>query len=143
MTLPQAPREAVTHTLFYPLHRPELSADLRAGDDKLAALMDAGSRSFSSGRIIIEADSEHGFVYRLRSGWCARARHLRDGRSQIVAVLLPGDLFGVKTMFLNRQPDEVFALGDATVEAIDQARLREIAKGDWEITPRLYGSDHA
>ncbi len=137
MTLPQAPRDAVTPSLFYPLHRPELEADLRAGDRKLASLIEPGARTFTSNRTIIEADVDHGLVYRLRSGWCARARHLRDGRSQIVAVLLPGDLFGVKSMFVDRQTDEVSALDDVIADGIDQARLREAARNDWQVGLRL------
>ena len=119
------------------MHRPELADDLHAGDVKLARLMAGAPRSYAGGKTIIVAERENSFVYRLRSGWCGRLRHLRDGRTQMLGVLLPGDLFGVRSMFVEEGIDEVVALDEVTVDALDERQARQAAKHDWQVSLRL------
>ena len=56
----------------FPLHRPELAADLEAGDRKLERLIPWRPLTFSGRRTIVAAEQRHDWVYKLRSGWCAR-----------------------------------------------------------------------
>ena len=93
--------------------------------------------SFRAKKTIGPAHADQPYVYRLLSGWCARTRYMRDGRSQISAILLPGDIFAVKAMFLDTLPDEIVAVTDIEVESADQAGLRQAASEDWEIMLRL------
>jgi CRP/FNR family transcriptional regulator, anaerobic regulatory protein len=103
----------------FPLHRPELFEHLRRGEAALTRAMSANARTFRSGDTIILEGEPHNYVYWLRTGWVARARHMLDERSQIIGVFLPGDFFGVKTVFLVRQPDAMEALSAVTVEFLD------------------------
>lgn len=118
------------------LHRPELAAPLANGDRKLDRLTAPHPRAFAAGTTIIPQGGEHGFVYRLRTGWVGRVRQLPDGRAQYLMVFLPGDLFAIKSAFVAAQPDAVVALSDATVERLDQRRLREAFEADPEIALR-------
>jgi CRP/FNR family transcriptional regulator len=76
-------------------------------------------------------------IYRLRTGWAARARPLPDGRKQIILVFLPGDLFGTKCMFLVRQPDAIEALDTVSVEWIDHRELGELVRANHDAALRL------
>lgn len=121
----------------FALHRPEIGPCLERGDEAVARLMAACVRTFDAGAVIIEMGGEHGFVYRVRAGWVSRVRPLPDGRNQIIAVFLPGDLFGVKSMFVTRHVDAVEAVSEAVVERVDQRALRDAAARDFDVSVRL------
>ena len=82
----------------------------------------------------------HGFVYWLRTGWVARTRRLPDERNQIIAIFLPGDFFGVKTIFLVQQPDALEALSAVTVEFLDHREVLDLAQQDSNVSS--IGSPH-
>jgi CRP-like cAMP-binding protein len=60
-------------------------------------------------------------VYLLEAGWVARTRKTEDDRRQIMMVFLPGDLMGLKSMLLERQPDTIECLTDARPRAHDRS----------------------
>lgn len=121
----------------FPLHREELAPELTSGDAKLARLFVARPIAIERRRTIIEANRDHGHVYRIKSGWCARSRYLRDGRAQIVALLLPGDLLGITGLLRNVQVDEVVALSNVEIEPVDRDVLRDEMARDWELSQRI------
>jgi CRP/FNR family transcriptional regulator, anaerobic regulatory protein len=121
----------------YALHRPELLPALERGEQKILELMSGERRTLSAGKTLVEADAEHPFVYRQVRGWTGRVRNLNDGRSQFILTFLPGDIFAVKSMFVNRHPDAIEALSDVIVEQIDHRRLREAYETDPDIAMRL------
>lgn len=126
----------MTDSAGFALHRPHLTHNLTAGDEKLRRLMSANVRTVSAGSTLIETDSPHDYVYRLRKGWVARVRTLEDGRAQFILIFLPGDLFAVKSMFVTHHPDAVHVLSDAVVEQIDYRRLKEAYDQDADISLR-------
>jgi CRP/FNR family transcriptional regulator len=71
------------------LHRPELVASLVCGDEKVAELMKDSAQTLPAERILIRADTEHEYVYRLRSGEACRNRAEADGRDQFNGTLVP------------------------------------------------------
>jgi CRP/FNR family transcriptional regulator len=89
----------------FALHRPEFLGALVRGEEKIAALVKESSVTVPVGAILVEANTDHQFVYRLLKGWAGRTRLLPDGRNQFILIFLPGDLFAVKSMFLTRQTD--------------------------------------
>jgi len=109
----------------YALHRPEFLSEIECGEQKIAQLMQGKTRRFARGGELIEAATEHPFVYRLLSGWVCRARVLDDGRRQIILIFLPGDMFGVKSMLLMRHTDAVIALTNVVVERIHYRDLHD------------------
>ena len=109
----------------YASHRPEILENLERGETKIRDLAAQNVRSLKAGSILIQAGSDHQQVYRLRSGWAGRVRPIEDGRNAFILIFLPGDIFAVKSMFVDRHPDEVRALSDIEVEQIDQRVLRE------------------
>jgi len=73
----------------------------------------------------------------LETGWAARTRIIEDGRRQIIAVFLPGDLMGVKSMLLERQADTIECLTDVSVRAIDYKRLLELSAAHHAVALRI------
>lgn len=117
-------------------HRPELLGSLLRGDEKLSQLMRGSVQSLPAGRVLVPPDSNHEYVYRLRSGWAYRNRAIADGREQFILIFLPGDLFAVKSLFMTRQPDRVQTLSDAVVERIHYAQLQDAYARDVDIAHR-------
>jgi CRP/FNR family transcriptional regulator, anaerobic regulatory protein len=122
----------------FPLHRPELLENLQRGEAALTKAMAPNAKAFGRGAKIIEEGEPHSYVYWLRTGWVARTRQLPDERNQIIAVFLPGDFFGVKSIFLARQPDALEALSAVTVEFLDHRQVLKLSRDDPDIAARLW-----
>jgi CRP/FNR family transcriptional regulator, anaerobic regulatory protein len=120
----------------FALHRPELQSALVRGDSKVAKLMSGSEQGFASGTLLIEANTEHAFVYRIVSGWVARTRTLADARSQFILIFLPGDLFAVKSMFVTQHTDDVLVLSDSVLQKIDHRVLHEMHDEDSDVANR-------
>lgn len=120
----------------FALHRPEFLEALVRGEEKTIALMRGTAECFPAGQRLIEADSEHSFVYRLVEGWASRARTLADGRKQFILVFLAGDLFAVKSLFMTRHIDAVVANSPIVVERINYRVLHEAYIRDSDVATR-------
>jgi CRP/FNR family transcriptional regulator, anaerobic regulatory protein len=126
----------VMNAARFALHRPELIGSLMRGDGKLTELMKGSARTLPAGHVLIEANTEHEYVYRLRSGWACRNRTVPDGRDQFILIFLPDDLFAVKSLFLTRHPDRVQILSEAVVERLHYLHLHEAYSRDVDIANR-------
>jgi CRP/FNR family transcriptional regulator len=120
----------------FALHRSELRDALMRGDRALLEVMNGSEMQVRAGTLLIEANAEHQFVYRMVSGWAARSRTLADARDQFILVFLPGDLFAVKSMFVTRHPDDVLLLSDAVIQKIHYRKLHGIYERDSDVANR-------
>ena len=55
----------------------------------------------------------------LRTGWAVRCRMFSDGRRQIIGILLPGDTFGVETLFDDSLDHLVWSTSAVTYSVLD------------------------
>jgi CRP-like cAMP-binding protein len=122
--------------ICYPLHRPELRDLLIRGEAAIRKAMEPPVRH-REGEVLIRTGEESGTVYLLESGWVARTRIIEDGRRQIIVVFLPGDLMGIKTMLLERQPDTIECLTNVQVRTIDHKHLLELLARDHAASVRI------
>jgi CRP/FNR family transcriptional regulator len=120
----------------FALHRPEFLDALVRGEEKICALLKGSAFALGADEVLIEADAEHRFVYRLLEGWACRTRLLPDGRNQFILVFLPGDLFAVKSMFITRHTDAVMSLSPIVAERIDYGDLHAAYVKDSDIATR-------
>jgi len=120
----------------YALHRPELFESFERGEKRIAQQMNGSARAYSGAHLLIEANTDHPFVYRLLRGWAGRIRSLPDGRDQCILIFLPGDLFAVKSMFVEKHPDSVRILSPATVEKIHYKELLKTYREDPDVANR-------
>jgi CRP-like cAMP-binding protein len=98
--------------------------------------MAASRMRVRANEVLIEANTEHRWVYRLVSGWASRNRTLMDARDQAILVFLPGDLFAVKSMYVLKHSDDVVVLSDSVVERIDHKELLAACNADSDIATR-------
>src|SRR6184192_1447003 len=89
------------------------------------------------GEILVRMGEPHEFVYAVDTGWLARARSTPDGRRQIMVVFLPGELCGIKAIFMTRQPDAVEVLTEAAVRRIHYQEVCELAARDFAVALHL------
>jgi CRP/FNR family transcriptional regulator, anaerobic regulatory protein len=126
----------MTDSAGYALHRPELLSTLGVGEGEIAKLMSGSAREWSANRVLIEANREHAYVYRLVRGWACRTRTLKDGRDQCILIFLPGDLFAVKSMFVRRHPDAVRTLSRCVVESVHHTILHRHFRENPDVAER-------
>ena len=120
----------------FALHRPEFLDPLMRGEDKIASIMSGSAFELGAGATLVVGGTEHSYVYRLLSGWVCRTRLLADGRNQFILIFLPGDLFGVKSMFLNRHPDSIKAISNVVAERVHYKTLYDAYVRDSDIATR-------
>jgi CRP/FNR family transcriptional regulator, anaerobic regulatory protein len=126
----------VPHPARFALLRPELHESLERGEAKIIAMMKPHVQVAAPGQILIEANSDHPYVYRLREGWACRTRRLPDGREQCILIFLPGDLFALKSIFISRHPDAVQLLSRSILERLDYRELHGAYLRDGDIANR-------
>jgi CRP-like cAMP-binding protein len=120
----------------YALHRPELTESLDLGDQKIAQVFRGSALRYRPNEVLIKGDCDHPFVYRMVEGWAGRIRSLPDGRDQCILIFMPGDLFAVKSMFVERHPDDVRAFSDCFIERLHYRELHKLYREDADIANR-------
>jgi len=124
-------------TVEFPPPRKQIRDRLVSGDRALGRVMAARVRSLRPRETLYRAGERHDQIYRLTSGWMARSSALPDGRQQLVAVLLPGDLLGLKAMLHDRQFESVACLARATVQALDYEHALDLMRTNPDVSLRL------
>jgi CRP-like cAMP-binding protein len=124
-------------TIKFPPPRDLIQNQLEAGDRALAAVMPARVRNLRPRETLVGTGERHDEIYRLASGWMVRSRTLPDGRQQIILVFLPGDLLGLKTMLLDRQPDSIQCLATARVQALGYMEALQLARTNPDVGLRF------
>jgi CRP-like cAMP-binding protein len=61
---------------------------------------------------------------------------LADGRTQIILIFLPGDLFGIKSMFITRHTDTVRAISHVVAERVHYKTLHKAYLQDSDVASR-------
>ena len=120
----------------YPPHRRELHDFLIRGEATIREAMGPPVR-YREGAVLINTGEDSGTIYQLESGWVARTRGMEDGRRQMIVVFLPGDLLGIKSMLLERQPDTIECLTHAHLRNIEHRRLLELCGQDQAANVRV------
>ena len=121
-----------------PFHRSELRTSLRRGNDLLTRVIAKSPPGrFKNGDEIIRTGKPCDTIYQLQSGWVGCTRVLEDGRRSIMSIILPGELFGIESLFVTEQPDTVVSFGNVTVLAIHRDRLRELFESDPSVALRI------
>ena len=79
---------------------------------------------------IVLAGSSSAYLHIVLRGWACRTRSLADGRRQITAFLLSGDVCDLDNLHIDPPAETVSALTECTVASIPKARIRELARQD-------------
>lgn len=106
------------------------------GLDVLQSIVVAERRAPRS-TCILRADNDGPRLRRLVTGWAIRCRLFSDGRRQILGVLLPGDLFGIETLFNDPLDHLVWSASAVTYAVLDGEAAARLFDDDPAFRRRL------
>lgn len=118
MTRPAAADTASASPLLTRLRR--LGARSAEAQAALAAAITL-SAPVGARRDLTAEGSELGLPRAIVSGWAARVRLLVDGRRQLIALLLPGDLIGVRRQVSPLSPSTIIAITEVAMALLPDA----------------------
>lgn len=120
---------------------PKLECFARLSADEKALLETAGSERVRCleprADIISEGDSPR-FVNLILSGWACRYKYLDDGRRQIIAFFLPGDLCDLNVFILRQMDHSLGAITKLRIAELTKERLADITLEHPRITQALW-----
>lgn len=106
-----------------------LSGYLRMTDEEVAALQELSRgkvRSFRGRRDIMREGEHPQAPYLVRSGWLCRYKALADGRRQIIAILLPGDIFDLNQDLIGELDHSIATITPAQLIELNPQRVRQV-----------------
>lgn len=95
--------------------------------EAVAALSDGSHRTLAAKRDLIREGDPAQSVFLITSGWACRHRTLADGRRQIVALLLPGDLCDLNNHILRTMDHSIGAITAIGYAEIAHERIGALA----------------
>ncbi|MDU0364330.1 Crp/Fnr family transcriptional regulator [Rhizobium sp. 25PS6] len=105
---------------------------------RLDRLLSFPTKTFARGDVIIEEGKEVRNIHLLLTGLAARAKVLADGRRQIMAFLVPGDLCDVEVFVLRAMDHNIVAMTDTTCVLIPAEVIEGLLTESSNITKALW-----
>jgi CRP/FNR family transcriptional regulator, anaerobic regulatory protein len=102
------------------------AAKLREGESVLNTAMARSSRLFAPKSVIIEEGDRPMYVFRVVAGRATRRRTLADGRSQLMSILLAGDIVGVRSLLDGMVTDTVEAITDVALQLVTHTDIHDL-----------------
>jgi CRP-like cAMP-binding protein len=102
--------------------------DLSDEDRRVIDDMSSHTMTHRAKRDLIKEGQRPEVVFLLLEGWAYRYKVLADGKRQIMAYLLPGDLCDIHIFILNEMDHSLGLLSDAKVAAIPREKIIEITE---------------
>ena len=116
-------------------HFVRLSAEDRRA---LECMASARVRSVAAREDIIREGDNPEVVNLILDGWACRYKLLEDGRRQIVAFFVPGDLCDLNVFILKEMDHSLGALTPVTVAEIPREALEEVTRAHPRVTQALW-----
>ncbi|RYD21934.1 MAG: Crp/Fnr family transcriptional regulator [Spirochaetia bacterium] len=98
-------------------------ARLSEADEAVLDELCVDVRSYRAKRDLIKEGDRPEAVFLLVEGWACRYKLLHDGKRQIMAYLVPGDLCDVHIFILKQMDHSIGLISDAKVAAIPKATI--------------------
>lgn len=113
-----------------------------SSEDKHALVHAAGLRlrTFNAREDIIQEGDRPEYVNLVLSGWACRYKVLEDGRRQIMAYFLPGDLCDLKVFILRSMDHSIGTLSPVTLAEIPRETIFHLTENHARITQALWWS---
>lgn len=100
--------------------------------------LQSGSRSFRRGRELIIEGKPYRMLFIVTGGVAVRYRIMRDGRRQVLSVVLPGDIAGVPGCFFESALYSVKALTDLQAAPVSFVRLINLVQTHPQLAAKLF-----
>ena len=98
------------------------------------------TKTYERGEAIIREGEKVRDIHLVLTGLAARAKTLPDGDRQIMAFLVPGDLFDVEVFVLEVMDHEITAMGDTSCVVIPESVMDELLSESSKLTRALWWS---
>lgn len=98
----------------------------RASERAIEELVERTARRLEPRRDLFRAGDRPRSGFMMVDGWALRHKSLADGRRQITAVLLPGDVFDLHTYLAEEVDDTVSAVTPMTVAVLSKADFEHL-----------------
>jgi CRP-like cAMP-binding protein len=120
----------------------KLSQFVPLAADEISLLLDlqSGSRFVRRGQEIITEGRAYRTLFIVLEGVAIRYRVLRDGRRQVLNVVLPGDVAGVPGCFFESALYSVKAITDSWVSPVPLARVMSLFDSHPRLAAKLFWS---
>lgn len=105
---------------------------------RLDGLLSYPTKTFSRGEVIIEEGKQVRDIHLLLTGLAARNKVLADGRRQIMAFLIPGDLCDIEVFVLKAMDHDITAMTDTTCVLIPAEVIEGLLTESSSITKALW-----
>jgi CRP-like cAMP-binding protein len=119
----------------------KLERFVRLSADDVAALEKAARqrvRKIRAHEDIVRENSHPRVVNLILSGWACRYKYLVDGRRQIIAILVPGDLCDLNVFILREMDHAIGTITNVTLAEIAPVMLEEITLWHPRVTQALW-----
>jgi CRP-like cAMP-binding protein len=129
----------VYHSMLNPFVR-KIESLAPLSNDHRGALEGLTDRVYHVGsreRIIEEGEAPH-FVNIVLSGWACRYKVLPDGRRQIIALLLPGDMCDPYVFLMRTMDHALGALTPVTLAKVPAQAIRDLTANGPELAEALW-----
>lgn len=104
----------------------EYGAELTADDREMLAAVSAGAYRVPANTDLIGEGERPDKVHLLMEGYGCRYKLLADGRRQIMALFVPGDLCDLHVQILGEMDHSIATLSDASIVDISTATVAEL-----------------
>lgn len=95
-------------------------------------------RHFEGNADIVEEGEAPAYINLIIEGWACRYKTLEDGRRQIVAFFLPGDMCDLNVFILKQMDHSIAAITPVVVSEIGRDAFEEMMHGHPRITQALW-----
>lgn len=122
----------------------KLEAFTRLSDDDRAAIgrsVNRNIRSFTARRDLAREGDRPRAVYVMLEGWACRYKTLPDGRRQIVAFFIPGDLCDLNIFILKEMDHNVGAITAVKAAELGRDELERLTEDHPRITRALWWNE--
>jgi len=110
----------------------------KADEEMLTRIGTQRTRRFVANEDIIREGEKPEFISLVNEGWACRYKMLEDGRRQIVAFLLPGDLCDVHATILKEMDHSIAALTPVVLSEISHAAFEEMMMAQPRLTQAMW-----
>lgn len=115
----------------------------RAERDALDRLLGRDVRTLKGRSLLVEEGAAPTEISVILSGWACRYTHVPNGRRQIVAFYLPGDVCDFNVFMMTAFDQSIAAIDGARVAGIGRAALSELSKAHPRISRALWWESFA
>ncbi|MBZ9986796.1 Crp/Fnr family transcriptional regulator [Mesorhizobium sp. BH1-1-5] len=110
----------------------------QADKNMLAKIGGQRVRRFSAREDIIHEGEKPEYINLINEGWACRYKTLEDGRRQIIAFFLPGDLCDLNVFILKEMDHSIGAVTPVVISEISRTAFDEMMMGHPRITQALW-----